>query len=122
MQWFGLYAGTQYEGQGKTFTGEVVYIPKPNKSIARDRDATNVSGFGYCNSTNEYKIVRMYSDYKGHKCRFLVHTIGDGRGWRSKASPVHISLRFPLGVYANGYLHWLFGCSIIILTSRTKVI
>ncbi|XP_026416144.1 F-box/kelch-repeat protein At3g23880-like [Papaver somniferum] len=63
-------------------TGEVVYAPKPDKSIARECRPTDTSGFGYCHSKNEYKIVRMH--YQGQKrSHVLVYSVG-GSVWRSK--------------------------------------
>ncbi|XP_026416143.1 uncharacterized protein LOC113311527 [Papaver somniferum] len=90
----------------RIFTGEVVYVPEPDKSIARDCLPTKISGFGYCHSTNEYKIVRMYSDYEEQKkYHVLVYTVGSGE-WRNKGS-INISPFDLEGIYANDALHWL---------------
>ncbi|XP_026428372.1 uncharacterized protein LOC113324265 [Papaver somniferum] len=55
-------------------TKEYVYLleEKPFRSL-------KLSGFGYLPSSNEYKIVRIYSDGK-----IQVYTLGSGSGWRDK--------------------------------------
>ncbi|XP_026444558.1 F-box/kelch-repeat protein At3g06240-like [Papaver somniferum] len=95
-------------------TGEVFYAPKPNKYIDPSWGPVAKSGFGYCQSTNEYKIVRIHSETKEYHVQ--VYTVGGGE-WRSKdsinfqeitykesilTSPLH-----SVGIYANGAIHWL---------------
>ncbi|XP_026428076.1 F-box protein At5g49610-like [Papaver somniferum] len=95
-------------------TGEVVYIPHPDTSIAQDCDPSKICGFGYCHSTNEYKIVRMHQQTP-RMSHVLVYTVGGG-AWRSKGSihiPLSDSITTPLdsaaaGTYASGALYWLF--------------
>ncbi|XP_026416139.1 F-box protein At3g07870-like [Papaver somniferum] len=81
------------------FTGEVVYVPKHN---SMEQKLSCLSGFGYCHSTNEYKIVIMHNKFK---VKVLVYTIGGG-GWRSKGSMDPIFTLNYSGIYANGALHW----------------
>ncbi|XP_026416140.1 F-box protein At3g07870-like [Papaver somniferum] len=88
------------------FTGEVVYVPVwENWSCF----VSGLSGFGYCHSTNEYKIVSMHEIKYQDRSNFqvLIYTIGGG-GWRSKGSiQISPSDSAAAGIYANGALHWL---------------
>ncbi|KAL5712618.1 hypothetical protein ACHQM5_014772 [Ranunculus cassubicifolius] len=67
-----------------------------------------ISGFGYVQSSNEYKIVRINTD----RGKIQVFSLGtDRRGWRDKGEikgkwlhNVYIS---KVGMLANGALHWL---------------
>ncbi|XP_026428077.1 F-box/kelch-repeat protein At3g23880-like [Papaver somniferum] len=87
------------------FTGEVVYVPEP-QSVKRGWGPTNISGFGYCLSINEYKIVRMYSDYiDPKKYHVQVYTVRSDE-WRNIGS-INIAPCYPAGTYANGLLYWL---------------
>lgn len=73
---------------------------------------------GFCyvvhSATNyEYKVVSYYSkDYVNGVVQ--VYTIGSDRGWRTKSTTFY-NLKFPnpVGVFANGALHWRQGTDII---------
>ncbi|OVA06221.1 F-box domain [Macleaya cordata] len=96
-------------------TREYIYLPGP---IMDDDDPENLGigmlcGFGYLQSTNEYKVVTMYycrNDTQLFLGRVEVYTLGDGNGWRNKGEityswgPICFISK---GVFANGALHWL---------------
>ncbi|XP_026432312.1 F-box/kelch-repeat protein At3g23880-like [Papaver somniferum] len=64
-------------------------------------------GFGYCHSTDEYKVVRIRYLENGKDC-IQVYTLGDGNGWRDIKEIDYTSYMFQgFGVFANGALHWL---------------
>ncbi|XP_026428078.1 F-box protein At3g07870-like [Papaver somniferum] len=104
-------------------TGEIVYV-RPYTNTAA---TSQIRGFGYCHTTNEYKIVRMYMDCYDTRKYYLdckdpnnytvqVYTVGGGI-WRNKQSinfekiakkeSIHISPEYAAGIYANGAIHWL---------------
>ncbi|XP_026439742.1 F-box/kelch-repeat protein At3g23880-like [Papaver somniferum] len=76
-------------------TGEAFYVPNPNNCTAS-------SGFGYCQSTNQYKIVRMSYQVEAREYHVQVYTLG-GAEWRNKGS-IQTSLLHSTGIYANGAL------------------
>ncbi|KAL5712615.1 hypothetical protein ACHQM5_014769 [Ranunculus cassubicifolius] len=86
----------------------VYYLVDDKRHYWGEDNPKYISGFGYVQSSNEYKIVRINTD--GGKIQ--VFTLGtDRRGWRDKGEikgkwlqPYYIS---KVGMLANGALHWL---------------
>ncbi|XP_026419512.1 F-box protein At3g07870-like [Papaver somniferum] len=71
-----------------------------------------VCGFGYCQSTNDYKVVKIcYDNGLVKQGQVQVLTIGTDK-WRSLGSTDHrlgsisYSESFP-GIFANGAIHWI---------------
>ncbi|XP_026408016.1 F-box protein At3g07870-like [Papaver somniferum] len=70
-----------------------------------------LTGFGYCSSTNEYKVVGIrISKREAHSGVIQVYTLGSGKGWRNvgkmdymMTDEVWKSVRH--GVLANGAPH-----------------
>ncbi|MCL7029580.1 hypothetical protein MKW94_018367 [Papaver nudicaule] len=89
-------------------TGEYVNLPE---YTLREEYYGAAYGFGYVHSmTNvQYKVVRIYypdSDYNIGEVQ--VYTIGNGSGWRTIGrTSYRLHSQTPLGVYVNGYLHWI---------------
>ena len=87
-------------------TGEHLHLPQLCIPIARDRVLSwyprynVIGGFGYCQRTNEYKVVRINMDGK-----VQIHTLGDKRGWRNIPEEIHYAFRRS-GVYAHGCIFW----------------
>ncbi|XP_026432315.1 F-box protein At3g07870-like [Papaver somniferum] len=64
-------------------------------------------GFGYCHSTDAYKVVRIRY-LENEEQHIQVYTLGDGSGWRDIQEIACTSYMFQgFGVFANGVLHWL---------------
>ncbi|XP_026440555.1 F-box/kelch-repeat protein At3g23880-like [Papaver somniferum] len=62
-------------------------------------------GFGYCRSTNTYKLVKIARGSKKGKQHVKVYTLGDRSGWRDKPEITYeVS---GSGVFANGAVHWV---------------
>ncbi|XP_026429182.1 putative F-box protein At3g16210 [Papaver somniferum] len=61
-------------------TGEVVHVPKTNTYRLSDWASNFILGFGYCDSRNEYKIVRTYTHcMEPRQTHVQVYTIGSDR-------------------------------------------
>ena len=85
-------------------TGEHLHLPQirdptPTPQISWEPRYV-VGGFGYCEHTGEYKVVRIQVGGKVD-----VHTLGDNKGWRNIGE-------FPFifresGVYAHGCIFWI---------------
>ncbi|XP_026410540.1 F-box protein At3g07870-like [Papaver somniferum] len=87
-------------------TGEHLHLPKINPIIFPSIPANTywtgsvVGGFGYCQFSGEYKVVRIYN-----YTNVQTNTLGDERGWRNNDA---ISYKFKeSGTYAQGCLFWL---------------
>ncbi|KAI3852804.1 hypothetical protein MKX03_028638 [Papaver bracteatum] len=85
-----------------------VYILNPitneNTRLPKIDPYCECVGFGYCHSTNVYKIVQTcYSETS--KRRVLVYTLGDGRGWREIEKTTYNFLG--PGIFGHGALYWL---------------
>ncbi|XP_026451348.1 F-box protein At3g07870-like [Papaver somniferum] len=86
-------------------TGEYVYLPEMDfGEISRPEV---LGGFGYCQSTNEYKVVQVTYEYNQFEQlgRVQVYTLGSGSGWRNKGE-IHYTSKERL-VFANEALYWL---------------
>ncbi|XP_026416142.1 F-box/LRR-repeat protein At2g43260-like [Papaver somniferum] len=87
-------------------TGEVVYVPN-NTQLECFVDyygrRVTISGFGYCHSTNEYKIVIMHEK----EYRVQVYTVGGRGDWRNTETIRIHPFSDSTGVCTNGALHWL---------------
>ncbi|XP_026420186.1 putative F-box protein At1g71320 [Papaver somniferum] len=84
-------------------TGQYIHLPQkymlPEECVGR---INVLGGFGYCRSSDQYKVVRIDPDGK-----LEVNTLGDKMGWRNVE---HIYVCFcggESGVYANGCIFWL---------------
>ncbi|XP_026440544.1 F-box protein At3g07870-like [Papaver somniferum] len=92
-------------------TGEVVHVPKTNTYRLAGWASNFIIGFGYCDSKNEYKIVRTYTlcmEPRLAPACVQVYTIGGDREWRKKECIINIpESGSRIGIYANGSLHWL---------------
>ncbi|KAL5722979.1 hypothetical protein ACHQM5_006432 [Ranunculus cassubicifolius] len=91
-------------------TKEFVYLVDDKRHYWGEDTPKYISGFGYVQSSNEYKIVRINT--VGGKIQ--VFTLGtDRRGWRDKGKIKGEWLlrsnyyKFKVGMLANGALHWL---------------
>ncbi|KAI3865082.1 hypothetical protein MKX03_017712 [Papaver bracteatum] len=85
-------------------TGEFLIL-KANLSRLRDAVPKQVSNaFGYCQSTKEYKVVRIYS-FKSimQLSHVQVYTIGSNE-WRDIETCID-RIFFAPGIFANGVLH-----------------
>ncbi|XP_026410633.1 F-box protein At3g07870-like [Papaver somniferum] len=89
-------------------TGEYVSLPRFKLTQKLASDGNNcrnlASGFGYCHSTKEYKVVRIFSQ-KGDLRHVQVYTVGGQ--WRCIRSKLRYFNCASSGIYANGSLHWL---------------
>ncbi|XP_026419432.1 F-box protein At3g07870-like [Papaver somniferum] len=89
------------------FHNEPVYICNPITReyivLPRVVGLDLLTGFGYCPSTNEYKVVTI-----GWR-NILVYTLGSGGiGWRNvKHMDRDIISRRQIGEFANGSIHWV---------------
>ncbi|XP_026442905.1 F-box protein At3g07870-like [Papaver somniferum] len=86
-------------------TGEYVYLPEMDfGEISRPKVLV---GFGYCKSTNEYKVVQVTYEYSQFKQlgRVQVYTLGGGSGWRNKGG-TRYTCQERL-VFANEELYWI---------------
>ncbi|XP_026416168.1 F-box protein At3g07870-like [Papaver somniferum] len=99
------------------FTGESVCLPEFNYSElpgSRDISSTRkpygrlVSGFGYCPSTNDYKVVKILYCKEERECGHVhVYTLGAGK-WSYVGFTGHRCVfSYLSGIYANGALFWL---------------
>ncbi|XP_026452892.1 F-box protein At3g07870-like isoform X2 [Papaver somniferum] len=85
-------------------TGEYVYLPEMDfGEISRPEV---FGGFGYCQSTNEYKVVQVAYQYNrfNESGSFQVYALGDGSGWRNKGE-IRYTKQERM-VYANDALYW----------------
>ncbi|XP_026416010.1 putative F-box protein At1g71320 [Papaver somniferum] len=99
-------------------TGESMVLPINYSEFPRDISNTGrnysgrlSSGFGYCPSTNEYKVVTIYHNpsAEGHKAHVQGYTVGGE--WRYIGFiDRYKRCRFVCfsGIYANGVLYWLY--------------
>ncbi|XP_026445329.1 F-box protein At3g07870-like [Papaver somniferum] len=86
-------------------TGKFIFL-KPNFSRVWEEEAVLVSsGFGYCQSTNQYKVVRIYA-LNGEESHVQVYTIGSSE-WRDMETCIRNNTFPSPGIFANGVLHWL---------------
>ncbi|XP_026416051.1 putative F-box protein At2g02030 [Papaver somniferum] len=94
--------------------GELIVLPEYNYSDQLPTDISSTtpptsrltSGFGYCPSTNSYKVVTIYYYHGKNKGHVQVYTVG--REWRYIGFIVRpYSLDYFSGIYANGALYWL---------------
>lgn len=68
------------------------------------------SGFGYVESTNEYKVVRIYYGQDKSVRKVQVYTLGDGTGWRNKPDSMcsmQYNYSITRGLLFNGAIHWM---------------
>ncbi|KAI3890706.1 hypothetical protein MKX03_023129 [Papaver bracteatum] len=104
----GLVCYRNYEGG----LGDVLYIFNPITGERIQFPGTGkyymCAGFGYCHSTDTYKVVKSCR-IKNCKKQFQVYTLGDGSGWR--VIPEFTYTFLESGVYVNGALLWLNGYS-----------
>ncbi|XP_026419739.1 F-box only protein 12-like [Papaver somniferum] len=84
--------------------------PVADSEIKRIREDHGARGFGYVDSTNEYKIVRiMFEDeYVTKFVEVYIYTLGSGNGWRnigkfSSGTREH----WGVGVHFSGALYWM---------------
>ncbi|XP_026433846.1 F-box protein At3g07870-like [Papaver somniferum] len=72
-----------------------------------------LTGFGYCSSTNEYKVVGIRCcKREAHYGVVQVYTLGSGKGWRNVGKMDYkmtddVRKNVRSGVLANGALHWV---------------
>ncbi|XP_026434782.1 F-box/kelch-repeat protein At3g06240-like [Papaver somniferum] len=88
-------------------TKEYVYLP----AVSSAKSYSINCGFGYHNSLDEYKVVRIYSELFTYRAQ--VYTLGSGHGRKdtrtfeySKKKRKIQFLKGP-GICASGALHWL---------------
>ncbi|XP_026378731.1 putative F-box protein At2g02030 [Papaver somniferum] len=92
-------------------TGEFISL-KANLSRAGDYCPLPLvvsSGFGYCQSTGEYKVVRIYNISEEQLVSYAqVYTIGSNK-WRDMETFIDVAFSYESGpgIFANGVLHWL---------------
>ncbi|XP_026416684.1 F-box protein At3g07870-like [Papaver somniferum] len=88
-------------------SGEYVNLPRLGEKPYQTLDHT-VSGFGYHQSTHEYKVVRIFYHYEeqGVQVDVQVYTLGDNRGWRNKQVTTRYSLGSSPGIFVYEALHW----------------
>lgn len=86
--------------------GDHLVLPQPKRKSV----ATRIRGFGYNQSTNQYKVIQILS-YKDQatisssKLQVEVHTIGTNT-WRSIGDLPYVLNQPYYGVFLNGALHW----------------
>ncbi|KAI3993385.1 hypothetical protein MKX01_010128 [Papaver californicum] len=85
------------------YTREYVNLPR-----IIEKDGLVLSGFGYYQATNEYKVVRIYYKFldQASTAHVEVYTLGSGHGWRN-IGEVACQFSSSPGILANGALHWL---------------
>ncbi|XP_026428214.1 F-box protein At2g23160-like [Papaver somniferum] len=82
-------------------TGESIFHPEFLEGIYHSVG----SGFGYCPSTNSYKVVTIFYHHRGEQKGYIhVYTIG-GK-WRSIEYIGRRKFGYSTGIYANGALYW----------------
>ncbi|GMY12940.1 putative F-box protein At1g53550 [Fagus crenata] len=66
------------------------------------------TGFGYCPSKNQYKVVKIFEVYYKDKpfsmLKTLVITLGPSNSWRIIENPPHKT--FGKSIYLNGTIYW----------------
>lgn len=99
-------------------TREVVTLPELDRSTYYHLVDFMLCGFGYVASTNEYKVVRLYtfrdfSFQRVHKqkcAQIEVYTLGSGKGWRNAGKINYYDDAHPITrrhpVFVNGFLFW----------------
>ncbi|XP_026404189.1 F-box protein At3g07870-like [Papaver somniferum] len=91
-------------------TRECVFLPEFERTD--DRGQQLETGFGYVSSTNEYKIVRMYSLLKEPTFVHVeVYTLGGSKGWRNTGKEFDKGLDLYInthGLLLNESLYWEF--------------
>ncbi|XP_026435130.1 F-box protein At3g07870-like [Papaver somniferum] len=85
------------------YTREYVNLPG-----ITEKDGLVVSGFGYHQVTNEYKVVRIYNKFldQASAAQIEVYTLGSSHGWR-KIGKVACQFLSSPGILVDGALHWL---------------
>ncbi|XP_026428665.1 uncharacterized protein LOC113324568 [Papaver somniferum] len=64
-------------------------------------------GFGYCPSTNDYKVVAIFQhEQKWERGHVLVYTLGTGK-WRYSGFTDQCTFNYSSGIHINGALFWL---------------
>lgn len=81
------------------------YVMFPN--YISDKFSTRGKGFGYLNSTNEYKVVEFYEELNFIKA--AVYTLGSGKGWRNVGQwdSMLCNVKSSCGAFANGAIYWM---------------
>ncbi|XP_026409950.1 putative F-box protein At1g71320 [Papaver somniferum] len=99
------------------FTGESVFLPEFNYSEVPGDNKPSLprfgygrleTEFGYCPSTNHYKVITIYYLQEEHKGHAQVYTVGGE--WRYIGfidRDKRCTFSFSSGIYANGEIYWL---------------
>ncbi|XP_026436657.1 F-box protein At3g07870-like [Papaver somniferum] len=92
-------------------TKQYALIPEFDVSDRGDQFIYWSSGFGYLPSTNEYKVVKVFTfSTQLNIVEVLVYTLGSGNGWKS-VGRFDIKERKPIvehgAVFVDGALHWV---------------
>ncbi|XP_024185413.1 F-box/kelch-repeat protein At3g23880 isoform X2 [Rosa chinensis] len=74
-------------------------------------------GFGYDSASDDYKVIRGFTDYLAKKIMIHIFSLKTG-SWRSVEDIDYVTLIMQQGLFLNGALHWLYnlpeGCSRIL--------
>ncbi|KAI3832909.1 hypothetical protein MKX03_028591, partial [Papaver bracteatum] len=96
------------------FTGESVCLPGFNYSeLSGAGDISSpfgrlVSGFGYCPSIDDYKVVSiLYCKEEEEGGHVQVYTLGTGKWRYTGLTGNRCAFNYLSGIYANGALFWL---------------
>lgn len=89
--------------------GQYVMLPRPI-SVSDDK---TVAGFGFCNRTNRYKVIRVFHEKHTPRDKWAteLYDFGNGIRWRRiRDAPCAIPSRIP-GFFFGRSLHWILDSS-----------
>ncbi|XP_026400510.1 F-box protein At3g07870-like [Papaver somniferum] len=91
-------------------TRESITLPELDRSTYYHLVWFMSSVFGYVASTNEYKVVRLYTFWRSEFANIEVYTLGIGKLWRNAGKiKVSDSMSRRHAVFVDGFLYWNFG-------------
>lgn len=93
-------------------TRECITLPELDRSIYYRLVDSMSGGFGYVASTNEYKVVRIYTLWGEREfAQIEVYTLGSGKGWRNAGKINNDSgyIATRNAVFVNGFVYWDLG-------------
>ncbi|KAJ4972886.1 hypothetical protein NE237_006060 [Protea cynaroides] len=91
-------------------TRNTVVIP-----IGKEKHEYYLEGLGFCSSSNEFKLVRLYRRSESYRCELFtvgqkgVHPLQPSRSWRH-VGDFHYKICYPsfrIMCHVNGRVHWI---------------
>ncbi|XP_062027273.1 F-box/kelch-repeat protein At3g23880-like [Rosa rugosa] len=80
-------------------------LPKP-PPVVDSKFSNYLYGFGYDSASDDYKVIRGFTDYHAEKIMIHIFSLKTG-SWRTVEDIDYVTLIMRQGLFLNGALHWL---------------